>query len=155
FNAMTSRLEASEEQRRKMLADVSHELRTPLSVVQGNLEALVDGVHPADETHLLAILDETKVLSRLVEDLRTLSLAESGALALHREPVDVGVLVRETVDSFASQAEPAGVLIDAAVPSGLSQVDADPVRAREILVNLIANDIRYTLPAEPPSDPRG
>ncbi len=54
------------------------------------------------------------------------------------------MLVRETVDSFASQAEPAGVLIDAAVPSGLSQVDADPVRAREILANLIANAIRYT-----------
>src|SRR5437867_11442438 len=144
FNAMTSRLEAGEEQRRRLLADVSHELRTPLSVVQGNLEALVDGVHPADETHLLAILDETKVLSRLVEDLRTLSLAESGALALHREAVDVGVLVRDTVDSFASQAEPAGVAIGAQLPSGLPQVNADPVRAREILDNLIANAIRYT-----------
>jgi signal transduction histidine kinase len=144
FNAMTSRLARSEEQRRTMLADVSHELRTPLSVVQGNLEALVDGVHPADEAHLLAILDETKVLARLVEDLRTLSLAESGALALHREATDVGVLVRETVDAFASQAEPGGVLLEAQVPSGLPQVDADPVRAREILANLIANAIRYT-----------
>ncbi|HEY8825549.1 MAG TPA: ATP-binding protein [Candidatus Limnocylindria bacterium] len=144
FNAMTSRLEAGEEQRRRLLADVSHELRTPLSVVQGNLEALVDGVHPADEAHLVAILDETKVLSRLVEDLRTLSLAESGALTLHREAIDVGVLVREMVDSFGSQAEPAGVKIDAQVPSGLPQVDADPVRAREILTNLIANALRYT-----------
>jgi two-component system OmpR family sensor kinase/two-component system sensor histidine kinase BaeS len=141
---MTSRLEAGEEQRRRLLADVSHELRTPLSVVQGNLEALVDGVHPADEAHLVAILDETKVLSRLVEDLRTLSLAESGALTLHREAIDVGVLVREMVDSFGSQAEPAGVKIDAQVPSGLPQVDADPVRAREILTNLIANALRYT-----------
>src|SRR5207248_9158049 len=100
-------------------------------VVQGNLEALVDGVHPADEAHLEAILDETKILSRLVEDLRTLSLAESGALTLHREPVDVGVLVRETVDSFASQAEPAGVLIDAAVPSRLSQADIGRASCRE------------------------
>jgi two-component system OmpR family sensor kinase/two-component system sensor histidine kinase BaeS len=144
FNAMTSRLEAGEEQRRRLLADVSHELRTPLSVVQGNLEALVDGVHPADEAHLSAILDETKILSRLVEDLRTLSLAESGALALHREAVDVGVLVRDTVDSFASQAEPAAIAIEAQVSGGLPQVDADPVRAREILENLIANAIRYT-----------
>ncbi|HTD63453.1 MAG TPA: ATP-binding protein [Verrucomicrobiae bacterium] len=144
FNAMVSRLETVEEQRRRLLADVSHELRTPLSVVQGNLEALVDGVHPADEAHLLAILDETRVLSRLVEDLRTLSLAESGALALHREPVDVGALVRETVDSFASQAEAAGVLTDAQVQSGLPLADADPVRAREILENLIANALRYT-----------
>jgi signal transduction histidine kinase len=144
FNAMTTRLEAGEEQRRRLLADVSHELRTPLSVVQGNLEALVDGVHPADEAHLLAILDETKVLSRLVEDLRTLSLAESGALALHREATEVGALVRETVESFASQAEPAGVSLVAQVSSGLPPVDADPVRAREILSNLVANALRYT-----------
>jgi signal transduction histidine kinase len=144
FNAMTSRLEAVEEQRRRLLADVSHELRTPLSVVQGNLEALVDGVHQADGPHLAAILEETKVLSRLVEDLRTLSLAESGALTLHREAIDVGVLLRETVESFVSQAEPVGVAIDAQVPSGLPQVDADPVRAREIVANLIANAIRYT-----------
>ena len=144
FNTMTTRLEASEEQRRRLLADVSHELRTPLSVVQGNLEALVDGVHPADEAHLAAILDETKVLSRLVEDLRTLSLAESGALALHREATDVGALVREIVDSFGSQADPAGVSLEAQVSSGLPPVDADPVRAREILSNLIANALRYT-----------
>jgi len=146
FNAMTSRLEAGEEQRRRLLADVSHELRTPLSVVQGNLEALVDGVHPADEAHLAAILDETKVLSRLVEDLRTLSLAESGALALHREAVDVGALVRETVESFASQAEPAGVSLEAHVSGVLPLVDADPVRAGEILANLVANALRYTPP---------
>ena len=144
FNTMTSRLEAVEEERRRLLADVSHELRTPLSVVQGNLEALVDGVHPADEAHLSAILDETKVLSRLVEDLRTLSLAESGALALHREAIDVGALVRESVESFASQAEPAGVSLEAQVSNGLPQVDADPVRAREILSNLVANALRYT-----------
>jgi signal transduction histidine kinase len=143
FNAMASRLEAGEEVRRRLLADVSHELRTPLSVVQGNLEALVDGVHPADEAHLVAILDETKVLSRLVEDLRTLSLAESGALALHREAIDIGALVRETVASFASRAEPIGVALEADV-SALPQVDADPVRAREILSNLIANALRYT-----------
>lgn len=143
FNAMASRLEAGEEVRRRLLADVSHELRTPLSVVQGNLEALVDGVHPADEAHLVAILDETKVLSRLVEDLRTLSLAESGALALHREAIDIGALVRETVASFASRAEPLGVSLEADAPA-LPQVDADPVRAREILSNLIANALRYT-----------
>jgi two-component system sensor histidine kinase BaeS len=144
FNAMASRLEAGEDVRRRLLADVSHELRTPLSVVQGNLEALVDGVHPADEAHLVAILEETKVLSRLVEDLRTLSLAESGALALHREAIDIGALVRETVASFASRAEPMGVSLEADASSGMPQVDADPVRAREILSNLIANALRYT-----------
>src|SRR5947207_1419661 len=144
FNAMTSRLGASEEQRRRLLADVSHELRTPLSVVQGNLEAIVDGVHPPDEEHLLAILDETKVLSRLVEDLRTLSLAESGALALHREPTDLGALARETIASFAGRAEESGVALAATTSADLPLADADPVRAREILENLVANAIRYT-----------
>src|SRR5438132_9576948 len=144
FNAMTSRLEASEEQRRRLLADVSHELRTPLSVVQGNLEALVDGVHPPDEEHLLAILDETKVLSRLVEDLRTLSLAESGALTLHREPTDLAALAKETITSFEAQAEQAGITLDADARADLPLADTDPVRAREILANLVANALRYT-----------
>src|SRR5437870_2778912 len=144
FNAMTSRLEASEEQRRKMLADVSHELRTPLSVVQGNLEALVDGVHPADEKHLLAILDETKVLSRLIEDLRTLSLAEAGALTLHREPTDLDELARDTVGSFSPQAAEAGVGIVASAAQALPLADVDPLRVREILGNLVANALRYT-----------
>src|SRR5437899_3628963 len=144
FNAMTSRLEASEEQRRRLLADVSHELRTPLSVVQGNLEALVDGVHPPDEEHLLAILDETKVLSRLVEDLRTLSLAESGALTLHREPTDLAALAKETITSFEAYAEQAGITLDADAPADLPLADTDPVRAREILANLVANALRYT-----------
>jgi two-component system OmpR family sensor kinase/two-component system sensor histidine kinase BaeS len=147
FNAMTSRLEASEAQRRKMLADVSHELRTPLSVMQGSLEAIVDGVRPADEAHLAAILDETKVLSRLVEDLRTLSLAESGALALHREPTDLAALATETLASFGTQAEGAGITLGSELEPGLPPVDADPVRAREILVNLIANALRYTPPS--------
>jgi two-component system OmpR family sensor kinase/two-component system sensor histidine kinase BaeS len=144
FNAMATRLEAGEEVRRRLLADVSHELRTPLSVVQGNLEALVDGVHPADEEHLVAILDETKVLSRLVEDLRTLSLAESGALALHREAVDIAALVRDTVASFSARADLAGVRLGAETGGELPQIDADPVRAREILSNLVANALRYT-----------
>ena len=145
FNAMTARLEASENARRRLLADVSHELRTPLAVVQGNLEALLDGVHPADETHLRAILDETRILSRLVEDLRTLTLAESGSLALHREPSDLGALIRETARAFAPEAERLGVAIDVAAPA-LPLADVDPVRVREILANLIGNALRYTPP---------
>src|SRR5437870_5394193 len=127
-----------EARRRRLLADVSHERRTPLAVVQGNLEAMDDGVHPPDEDHLLAILDETKVLSRLIEDLRTLSLAESGALALHREPTDLGALARETLASFAGRAEASGVTLDATTPPDLPLADTDPVRAREILENLVA-----------------
>ena len=146
FNTMSARLEASEQQRRRLLADVSHELRTPLSVVQGNLEALLDGVHQADEDHLRAILDETRILSRLVEDLTTLSLAEAGSLALHREPTDVAAIARDTADSFGTAAKDAGVSVETSVPSGLGTVDADPVRLREVLTNLVGNAIRYTPP---------
>ena len=144
FNTMTTRLEADERQRRSLLADVSHELRTPLTVVQGNLEALVDGVYPADEAHLSGILDETRVLSRLVDDLRTLALAESGTLALHREPTDLDVLVAETVNSFRAAADEGGVAIRASVGEDVPLLDVDPVRIREVIGNLIANALRYT-----------
>ena len=91
---MASRLQVNDQQRRAMLADVSHELRTPLTIIQGNIEAILDGVYPADETRLKSILEETQILSRLVEDLRTLSLAETGSLQLKRESTDIAALIR-------------------------------------------------------------
>jgi len=81
FNAMAGRLETSEAQRRTLLADVGHELRTPLAVVQGNVEAILDGVHEPDREHLESILEETRVLTRLVDDLRTITQSEAGRLA--------------------------------------------------------------------------
>jgi two-component system OmpR family sensor kinase/two-component system sensor histidine kinase BaeS len=144
FNAMSERLETSDEQRRRLLADVTHELRTPLTIMQGNLEALLDGVHPADARHLEPILDETRVLSRLVDDLRTLSLAEAGALALHREPTDIARLVADTVASFRAQADAAGAALVLAIDAELPQADVDPVRLREVLANLLSNALRYS-----------
>jgi two-component system sensor histidine kinase BaeS len=144
FNAMTARLEASEEQRRRLLADVTHELRAPLTVMQGNLEALLDGVYPADAAHVAPILEETRVLARLIDDLRTLSLAEAGALTLHREPTDLGTLARETLASFRPQADRAGVALDVGVEGAAPVANVDPLRTREVLANLVANAIRYT-----------
>lgn len=145
FNSMSARLERNEEQRQQLLADVTHELRTPLTVVQGNLEALLDQVYPADAQHLAPILDETRVLSRLVDDLRTLSIAEAGALALHREPTDVVVLAHDIIASFRPQADQAGIALHVTTPVGLLElVNVDPVRTREILSNLIANSLRHT-----------
>jgi len=145
FNTMTERLEANERQRRSLLADVSHELRTPLAVVRGNVEAIVDGVHPADPEHLGAILDETLVLSRLVEDLRTVALSEAGTLPLHREPTDLGLLIDEAARSFETLAAGAGVTIVARPVAGdLPLLEIDPVRIREVLDNLLANALRYT-----------
>jgi two-component system, OmpR family, sensor histidine kinase BaeS len=145
FNTMTERLEANERQRRSLLADVSHELRTPLAVVRGNVEAIVDGVHPADAEHLAAILDETLVLSRLVEDLRTVALSEAGTLPLHREPTDLGLLIDEAARSFETMAAGAGVrIVVVGSAPDLPLLDVDPVRIREVLDNLLANALRYT-----------
>jgi signal transduction histidine kinase len=143
FNAMTARLEADDAQRRRLLADVTHELRTPLTVIQGQLEGILDGVYPADAAHIAPVMDETRVLSRLIDDLRTLSLAESGALKLNREPTDLGVLAGETVAAFRRQAETAGVRLEVRVDD-LPLVEVDPVRIREVLSNLLANALRYT-----------
>jgi two-component system sensor histidine kinase BaeS len=144
FDTMVERLELDEEQRRSLLADVSHELRTPLAVIAGNIEAMIDGVHPADEAHLSAILEETRVLERLIEDLRTVALSEGGTLPLHLEPTDPDLLIDEVVRSFAGAASTAGVTLSADVSGELSIVDVDPVRIREILANLVANAIRHT-----------
>jgi signal transduction histidine kinase len=144
FDTMVERLQVDEDQRRTLLADVSHELRTPLTVISGNLEAMLDGVHPLDAAHLAPILDEAQVMSRLIDDLRTLALSEAGTLALHPEPVDPDVLISEVVASFAAPAGTAGVTVTAEVADDLPLVEVDPVRIREILTNLVANGLRHT-----------
>ena len=152
FNTMTARLETNEDQRRSLLADVSHELRTPLAVVRGNIEAIIDGVHPADPEHLSTILDETLVLGRLVEDLRTVALSEAGTLPLHRESTDFGLLIDETARAFEAVATAAGVRIvlpgattnPPPVGQDLPLLEIDPVRIREVVDNLVANALRYT-----------
>jgi signal transduction histidine kinase len=123
---------------------VTHELRTPLAIVQGSVEAILDGVHPADEAHLSAILEETRVLDRLIEDLRTLALSESGALSLHREPTDLSILATDVATSFSAAAATAGVELDARVDDELPLVEVDPVRIREVIANLVANALRHT-----------
>jgi two-component system sensor histidine kinase BaeS len=142
FNTMAARLEAEDATRRRLLADVSHELRTPLAVIQGNLEALLDGVYPPDEAHLRPILDETKVLERLVDDLRTLSLAESGALPLHREPTDPAVLLEDVTAAHRARAVAAKVELRVDASAGLPAADVDPMRMHQVVSNLVDNAIR-------------
>ena len=143
FNGMTARLEANERQRRTLMADIGHELRTPLAVLQGELEAMLDGVHPPDGPHLDAALDETRVMARLIDDLRTLALADAGTLTLHREPTDLDVLVAEAARSMAAAGDAAGVTITTDVAQDLPLMDIDPVRIREVLTNLLGNALRY------------
>lgn len=143
FNSMAERLQENDRQRRNMLADVSHELRTPLTVIQGNVEGILDGMYQADETRLMSILEETQVLSRLIEDLRTLALAESGALYLKKEPTDLAELVHDTVAGYDVQIKEKGISLDLML-ADIKDVEADPQRVREVLSNLIGNALRYT-----------
>jgi len=144
FNAMSARLEATEARRRSFLADVTHELRTPLSVIRGQAEGIADGLYPGDAAHLAPILGATRTLETLVDDLRTLTLSESGSLVLERESVDLAVLVNETLESFRANAEAGGVQLREQVGGTVPLVDADPARLRSILANLLANAIRHT-----------
>ena len=144
FNNMASRLHQADEQRRNLLADATHELLTPLTVIQGNLEGMLDGVYPADETNLRGLLDETNILSHAMEDLRTLALAESGALQLKKESTDLLPFLREVIGVFQAQASSAGVTISVNVADNLPLLDIDPSRMRQVLANLLANDLRYS-----------
>jgi signal transduction histidine kinase len=143
FNAMTERLEVNETQRRNLFADVAHELRTPLSVIRGNTEGMLDEVYPRDDAHLETILHATAVMSRLLDDLRTLSLTDTGALRLHKECTDVAELLGDIRAAFGPRAAEAGVhfVVDAQpVPT----LDIDPVRVRQVIENLLDNALRHT-----------
>ena len=143
FNSMAEKLQINDQQRRNMLADVSHELRTPLTVIQGNVEGILDGMYPADEARLKSILEETQVLSRLIEDLRTLALAERGGLHLKKEPTNLGELILDAVAGFDAQFKEKKISLDLKL-ADMEDVDVDPQRIREVLSNLIGNALRYT-----------
>jgi signal transduction histidine kinase len=143
FNSMSARLAESTEDRRRLLADVSHELRTPLSVIRGNVEGMIDGLYPADRRHLEHVLTETRQMERLIEDLRTLSLADAGALALHREPIDLAALARDAVAGFEPQAREAGLTLSVDA-TDVPILPLDPRRVRQVLGNVISNALRHT-----------
>jgi signal transduction histidine kinase len=144
FNVMAERLQQQEEQRRGLFMDISHELRTPLTVLQGNLEGALDGIYPRDDAHLSLILEETRVLGRLIEDLRTFALAESLGLKLAKAPTDLAEIARDGIASFQAQAEAAGVTLHVEAAPGLPPAEVDPERIRQVLNNLLSNALRYT-----------
>jgi two-component system, OmpR family, sensor histidine kinase BaeS len=144
FNSMSERLQLNDEQRRRLLADISHELRTPLTVLQGNLEGMLDGIYQPDAVRLESLVEETRVMSRLIDDLRTLADADSGTLKLQREPTELGLLTNEVIASFRGQAQAAGVSLSVEAAPDLPLIEIDPARIRQVLTNLIANALRYT-----------
>jgi two-component system OmpR family sensor kinase/two-component system sensor histidine kinase BaeS len=144
FNTMASRLETQAQQRRDLMADIAHELRTPLSVIQGRLEGVLDGVYPRDDQTIGQVIDETRLLARLVEDLRTLSNAESGTLHLQKEPTDLAVLIQDVVGALSVEARDRRVSVGLDAPADLPLVVVDPLRIREVVTNLISNALNHT-----------
>lgn len=144
FNQMTSRLDQQQRLRRQMVADIAHELRTPISVMQGTLEAMLDGVLKPKPSELRDLYDETRRLARLVEDLRTLSLADANQLSLERVPLNLAALVESTAERMRPLAEARQVSLEVQIEQPMLPAEADGDRLSQVLTNLIDNALRYT-----------
>jgi len=145
FNQMADSLQQAEEARRAMTADIAHELRTPLAVQRANLEALQDGVYPLTVENLVPVIDQNHLLTHLVEDLRTLAMADAGQIELERTPTDLIALLGRLVERFQPQAVTQKVDIVLIPPTTLlPEVLLDPIRIEQILTNLFSNALRYT-----------
>ena len=143
FNQMSTDLLTAQSQRRQMTADIAHDLRTPLSLILGHSEALSDGVLPATPETLHVIHDEAMRLNRLIEDLRTLSLAEAGELRMMKRPIHAKELVERTAIAYRPAAQEKQITIHIETDE-LPEVLADPDRIVQILDNLMDNAVRYT-----------
>ena len=144
FNQMATSIQAVEAQRRSMTSDIAHELRTPLAVQQANLEALQDGVYPLTVATLTPVVEQNRLLTRLVDDLRTLALADSGELSLNRRPIDLPELSSQVVLRFEAAMAHTEIQVRQVAEAGIPLVMADPERIEQILHNLLQNAQRYT-----------
>ena len=139
FNRMAQRLESEDERRRRLLADLGHELRTPLTVIRGEIEAVIDGVHEPES--LANVVDEVEIMERLLDDLRTLALAEAGGLELRLETTDLGALARDVLASFAAPLSRQNVEATLATVAEPVEVEVDPHRIHQVMSNLVSNSL--------------
>lgn len=141
FNEMAQSLQALERERQQAVADIAHELRTPIAVMQARLDALEDGVYPLNTGQIALLSTQTQLLTRLVGDLRTLTLADAGRLALKLRDTELGHLAAEVVDGLQDQAARRGVQLDVLATS--APLRADPDRVRQVVTNLVENALRH------------
>lgn len=144
FNKMVEELERAEQQRRNLTADVAHELRTPVHIIQGNLEGILDGVYEPTPEHINDTLDETRLLIRLVNDLQTLSLAETGQLPFHPTRFPLADLLQDLTSSFSAQAATWGIDLKTKLADPNQELTADYDRLNQVLSNLISNALQHT-----------
>jgi two-component system OmpR family sensor kinase/two-component system sensor histidine kinase BaeS len=143
FNAMAGELEQADLRRKNLTSDIAHELRTPLAVQQAHLEALADGVFALTKENLDPIQEQNSLLTRLVEDLRLITLADAGELQMDLQPVDMRALVSSVVEQFSAKAKEKLIAIQTDLQA-CRTVQADPQRLQQILHNLLQNAVRYT-----------
>ncbi len=144
FNEMAQALERSETLRQQMITDIAHELRTPITVIQGNLQALLDGIYPLTQEEIAQIYDETLILARLVDDLRALTQADAGQLSLSLDAIDPAELVTQAVAVFQDAAREKAIQLQADIAPHLPAICADPQRVRQVIYNLLSNALRHT-----------
>jgi len=144
FNDMAGALQHAETLRRNLIADVAHELRTPLSVLQGNLTALLDGLYPLDLNEIATLYDQTRLLARLVDDLRELAQAEAGQLPLNLHTVVGADLLHAAAAKFAAVADAQQISLTVDIPVALPAIYVDPDRMNQVLQNLITNALHHT-----------
>lgn len=143
FNRMAEDLQRQETTRRNLIADIAHELRTPLAVMQGNLHAMLDEVYPLDRSEIATLYDETRLLARLVDDLRELALADAGQLPLNLQTIDLSSVLQNAAANFSLAADAQNVHVQVSnLPSLVVRADSD--RVAQVLRNLLANALRHT-----------
>jgi signal transduction histidine kinase len=143
FNQTSEELHRVNQLRRQMTADIAHELRTPLTVITGYLEGLRNGTLRPTPERLDILYGEAAQLGRLIEDLRTLSLADAGELKLRREPAQIEDILRQVAAAFEAAAQDKGVSVAVSVEHDLPAVDVDRERLRQVFTNLVSNALRY------------
>ncbi len=143
FDSMAGELQRADETRRSFLQDAAHELKTPLAVIDATSSAILDGVYDPDRRHIETIRDQSRILARIVDDLRTISLAEGGHLPLDRRSLDLAAALSAVAAGFEARAVGQAVTLVVDAPAGLA-VDADSDRVRQMVGALVDNALRHT-----------
>lgn len=144
FNEMSANVARANQLRRQMTADIAHDLRTPLTVITGYLEGLRDGVIKPSYKRFDTMYNEALHLQHLIDDLRTLTLADAGILTLNKQPVDVQTWLLHLAESVEAIATPAGIAIGIDAPDDLPKAIIDRDRMTQVMTNLMSNALRFT-----------
>ena len=143
FNLLAGALEAARRARQQWIADIAHELRTPLATLRAEIEAIQDGVRPLDQRAVGSLAQEVGQLTRLVEDLRVLSLSDIGALSYHKEPVDLAEVVSDALEAARPAVDDSRLIVTRDLSPGVTVV-ADEARLAQVVGNLLQNTLRYS-----------